>query len=194
MKWLETLRAFDHWLFMKINGDWSHPWMDGFFVYMTDLFKQPSFKFVIFPALLIYHVYKYKWVAVKIVLGTLLVFAVSDNITHRVYKKTIERKRPEFVLEKVNLRTHSHSGYSFPSNHATNSFAIFVFLSFFMRYRFLLIFAACLVAYSRVYVGVHFPVDVAAGALSGTLIAYAGYGVYRYFRAKRLLPPSKAAL
>ena len=185
MQYMEWLVSLDHWLFIQINQVWTNSFFDAFFPYITDLFKQPSFKFFIAPALLFYSIYKAKWLAGKIILCTLILFAISDNVNHRVYKPYFERKRPEFTLEKVTLRTHTHSGHSFPSNHASNSFTIFLFLSFFTPLPWLLRIFAALVAYSRVYVGVHFPMDVLVGSLSGALIAYIGSIVFARFLPKR---------
>lgn len=191
MEWLGVIKEFliswDHWLFLQINTAWTNSFCDVFFPYVTDLFKQPSFKFFIFPVGLGYAIYRGRWRTGRVVIAALILFAISDNITHRVYKPTFERKRPEFVLkDKVQLRTHSHSGHSFPSNHATNSFTLFLFLSFFLPYSWIYWIFAGLVAYSRVYVGVHFPIDVTVGAISGTLIAYLGYTIFRKIEGSAL--------
>lgn len=123
---------------------------------------------------LIYSLYRGRFYTVKVICATLIVFTASDSLTYRVFKQHFKRSRPEFVLEKVQLRTHSHTGYSFPSNHAANSFAAFVFLGFWVSglWQTLFLLWACLVAYSRIYVGVHFPADILSAALLGTTIAF----------------------
>ncbi len=90
----------------------------------------------------------------------------------------MQRPRPcqnEALKEEVRLLVPCGSGYSFTSNHATNHFALAVFFAgtlgvFFKRWRWLLFLWAALVAYAQVYVGVHYPLDVAAGALLGMTI------------------------
>jgi len=72
---------------------------------------------------------------------------------------------------------HCGSGYSFTSSHATNHFALAVFifltlgkLGWYFRWPFIL--WATIIAYSQVYVGVHFPLDIISGAILGTLIGF----------------------
>jgi undecaprenyl-diphosphatase len=65
--------------------------------------------------------------------------------------------------------------WSFPSGHAATSFAGATMLAHFLpRQRLLLYALAVAIAYSRVYVGVHYPVDVLAGAALGTAVGWAG--------------------
>jgi len=107
----------------------------------------------------------------------LLAVSLSDLINHRVLKATFERIRPCNALPDVHLLTGCSGSFSFPSSHAVNSFCLASTLWFFEK-KFLIfgIIAASLVAFSRVYVGVHYPFDVSVGALIGVAI---GYTVYR---------------
>lgn len=98
---------------------------------------------------------------------------LSDFVSYRVIKSTAERNRPEQAGIPVVLRTTHHSGSSFPSNHAANAFAAASILAVALPGSSMLVFfVAFLIAYSRVYVGVHFPADVLAGALLGMAIAF----------------------
>jgi undecaprenyl-diphosphatase len=100
---------------------------------------------------------------------------MSDLIANRLIKLNVQRSRPEFVLTDVQLRTHSHSGFSFPSNHAANNAAVAIVLtSFLPQAGPLFMFIAILIAYTRVYVGVHFPIDAIGGLVIGAAI---GLGV-----------------
>jgi membrane-associated phospholipid phosphatase len=68
-------------------------------------------------------------------------------------------------------------GYSFPSTHATDHFALATFLCliFYRRWKWVGIAAliwAAIICFAQVYVGVHFPVDVTAGALYGALVGW----------------------
>src|SRR5690606_11972302 len=110
--------------------------------------------------------------AVGILLTCILAFAITDASAHQVLKSSIQRHRPSFTLPNVQLRTNAHAGYSFPSNHAANMFAVATVLGFFSSYWLpLFFFIAGIIAYSRVYVGVHFPLDVVVGAIYGILMA-----------------------
>jgi undecaprenyl-diphosphatase len=69
------------------------------------------------------------------------------------------------------------TGYSFPSSHASDHFAITVFLIivFYRRYKWILpvgLLWAATISFAQVYVGVHYPFDVTAGAIYGTLVGW----------------------
>jgi undecaprenyl-diphosphatase len=100
------------------------------------------------------------WTLVADGLGEL----VSD-----VLKALIPRARPHGSVLVGRLHTHS-----FPSGHATTSFACATVLAFAVpRLRLPLFLLAAAIAWSRVYVGVHYPLDVVVGALLGTAIGLA---------------------
>jgi len=68
-------------------------------------------------------------------------------------------------------------GFSFPSSHATNHFAVGVYLIniFIKKFRWYMPFFilwAGIISYSQIYVGVHFPIDVIAGGLLGSAIGW----------------------
>jgi membrane-associated phospholipid phosphatase len=76
---------------------------------------------------------------------------------------------------------------SFPSGHASTSFACAtVLVAFAPRLAPLWAILACAVAYSRVYVGVHYPADVLAGAALGTLVALGVLVLWRRYAATAL--------
>jgi undecaprenyl-diphosphatase len=112
-------------------------------------------------------------------------FLLSDWLGSEI-KHTIRRIRPCNVLEGVRLLVGCTKSYSMPSNHATNSFAAAVVLYNFTRRNIPVLFSiyplilAALVAFSRVYVGVHYVGDVVVGALFGTAIAFLIMGLFRY--------------
>jgi len=93
----------------------------------------------------------------------------ADGIAELVsslLKDAIPRARPH--VHALVARPHSHS---FPSGHATTSFACATVLAFALpRFRVPLYLLAAAIAWSRVYVGVHYPLDVFAGAVLGTAI------------------------
>lgn len=104
---------------------------------------------------------------------------ISDQFSSAVIKQMVARPRPchdvngTQIVETVRLLVPCGSGYSFPSSHAVNAFAIAGFVAhYFRRWRIPLLLFASAVAISRVIVGVHFPSDIAGGAAIGYAVAY----------------------
>ncbi len=120
------------------------------------------------------------------VLALVLAVALSDSVSSQLLKKSVKRLRPCKVMEpnrEMYLLVPCGSGYSFPSSHATNHFAMATYLMLllgrlFRRVRLLLLVWASLIAFAQVYVGVHYPFDVIGGALLGSTI---GWGIHMLF-------------
>ena len=169
MDWLIQL---DHSLFLLINQTWSAPWADIFFPFITDLSKQLWFKVTVYPGLLALYLYKYKKKGVLYFVGFFLTLGVTDFTGNKVFKKNVERPRP-FQTEGLKAEQRSPAkGTSFISNHSSNMFAFATYTTvFFPASRYIVFTMAALIAYSRVYNGVHFPLDIFCGALWGISVA-----------------------
>ncbi|MFM8490295.1 MAG: phosphatase PAP2 family protein, partial [Bacteroidota bacterium] len=111
-------------------------------------------------------------------LGLILSVGLADFTSGTLIKKNVQRVRPcndpsmeMMIIERVPCG----SGYSFTSNHSANHFAIASFLIVLFghtgrAFRYAAVLWAGSIAFSQVYVGVHYPLDVACGALLGILI------------------------
>jgi undecaprenyl-diphosphatase len=176
------LRGVDAALFHRINQVWTHPWLDAFFPWLTDLAHNRIAVWGALPVALAWWLYVKRGRAVKVLLAMVVAVGVSDAVAYRFIKPYVRRNRPTSAGISVTLRTRLPGTYGFPSNHACNSFAGATVLG--LAEPPLLwpaMAVAALVAYSRVYVGVHFPADVAAGALLGLLVGGAvGAGLVQF--------------
>ena len=111
----------------------------------------------------------------KIALCLLIIsLSLNDSICAQLLKPFFERVRPSHIsIEGLNLLVSKGGKWSMPSNHASNMFSLAVILSYFYdRFKILLFLLAIMIAISRVYVGVHYPGDVIAGALVGYSISW----------------------
>lgn len=173
---MDFLRDLDYSLFNSINKTWANSFFDSVLPHITDLYKTPvflAFVIIVFG----FWIYSHQKKSVVLILGVLVTVGVTDLVGAKLLKESLQRRRPEFSGLDPILRTYSHVGWSMPSNHALNSFAVAMFLSMaFPRARWLLFGVATAIAYSRIYIGVHFPSDVIVG---GTLGACMGYLIFR---------------
>ncbi|UNJ81272.1 phosphatase PAP2 family protein [Metabacillus dongyingensis] len=108
-------------------------------------------------------------------------FTLAYSI-NRIIELFIYRERPFISHEIIQLVEHSANS-SFPSDHATSAIAIAVTLwlsSHHFKYTWFIL--AVVIAFSRIWVGVHYPLDVVAGILNGVIIAL--FTHYLLFKVK----------
>jgi undecaprenyl-diphosphatase len=183
------LSSYDHSLFHLINVVWANSLFDLFFPALTDLHKVRVVAFVLAPLGTAYWLYKGRLPALKVLVALCLTIGATDLVSHRLIKPLVHRPRPDPTQMVVILRAPHGGRYSFPSNHAANCFAGAVFLSsVYPPLRILLYTAAALVAYSRVYVGVHYPIDVLGGALLGLALGSIGAAAFRKWASRQGSP------
>ena len=105
-----------------------------------------------------------------------------------ILKHLVSRTRPWLVVEGLQTLLRSNDPNSFPSGHTSAAFAFASALCGTLDRtwpKVLAVAAAALMGWSRLYVGVHFPSDVLAGAVIGTLCGLLAVGLYRRFLQKR---------
>jgi len=173
---IESLHSFDVELFLRINRGLSN----GFFDWLLPFLRNRYFWSPLYLFIIIFCIKQYKKRGLYIIGGILLTFALSDFISAKFIKPFVLRLRPcnDISLSGLMInRVPCGSGYSFPSAHATNHFGIAVFLIcvFYPKWKPILpigLFWAFSIAFSQIYVGVHYPLDTIAGALLGSLIGF----------------------
>lgn len=176
---LEQLLQYDTELFLYLNNLGSSNY-DQFWLIITN-----KLTFIPLYAVLLYLIYRHLgW---KVLL--LLIFVIAGMITFtdqvtNLFKDGFQRPRPcraKDIEEMVRFVAPRCGKYGFFSGHSSNSMAAAVFAGLLLRpyYRkliFILLFWSAIVAYSRIYVGVHYPIDIICGLAFGAL---AGFGFYK---------------
>ena len=107
-------------------------------------------------------------------LGATVALALLGSmiVNNLILKNLIARTRPYEVIDGLKLLIPKQSDYSFPSGHAGASFAVATVIAGMTKkcYGYFALILAGLIAFSRLYVGVHYPTDVLFGAVDGILI------------------------
>lgn len=169
------LLQLDEQLFYLINNGWQNPFLDA----IMPIWREKSTWIPLYLLLAAFCIYRFKIKGLYLVLVVGLLVGISDNISSQLIKKNVRRIRPcndATLEEKVHLVISCGSGYSFPSTHATNHFALAAFMSmtlgqYYRRIRLPFYLWAASIAIGQVYVGVHYPLDILTGALLGILLA-----------------------
>lgn len=162
----------DRELFLYLNNLGSAPY-DGIWTLISGTAIWISFYIVLLYFLLkIYSFRNFLYIVIFLVLG----ITIADQLGN-IFKLSVARLRPchDPSLQHL-IRIVSYGGqYGFYSAHASNTFFVATYLTFLLKnnYKFIpyiLFFWASIVAYSRIYLGVHFPLDILYGAMVGFLL------------------------
>jgi membrane-associated phospholipid phosphatase len=182
----QKIDAWDKWLFTKINSSGTNPVFDAVMPYLRNsVYWAPLYIFLLVFITLNYKTKGWWWVLLFI-----CTLAITDLIGARVFKDGFERLRPcsdpNFSSQVRLLLNHCSGGYSFTSNHAANHFgmAAFFFVTFrhiFKKWGSLAFLWAAAIGYAQVYVGVHYPLDVAGGAALGIITGLCTGMLYHRF-------------
>ena len=182
---LETLKQADTNLFLFLNGLHS-----PFFDVLMFQVSLPLFWIPFYLLLIVLLFRKYRWQAMWILLFVAVLITATDQGAVHLFKNVFLRLRPsqEPALQGTIHLVNGYKGgiYGFISNHAANTFALAVFLAIVVNDLFrgfvpLMIFWAFLLSYSRIYLGVHYPGDILAGIIFGTVLALIFAWIFKKF-------------
>lgn len=165
--------SFDRVAFGLINGVWTHPSLDALMPLVTDPHRAPWLAFGVAPAALGVWLYKGRAHALRVLVVAALAVGACDLLGYRLLKPWAARPRPEYAGIGATVRCPSGGRMGFPSNHAMNAGAAASVLSVAYPGASIVYWGgAGLIAYSRVYCGVHYPLDVLAGLALGAMVGW----------------------
>ncbi|HTM66677.1 MAG TPA: phosphatase PAP2 family protein [Flavipsychrobacter sp.] len=187
--WLQKLHEIvvfaDYTAWYYLNTVWHNAFLDAVIPFFRNQWTwAPLYLFLLVFMLMNYRLKGLIWC-----LFFLATFGISDQLSAHVFKEIFIRVRPcnnPMLVGLVHNIVPCGGGFSFPSSHAANHFALAIFGAITLGHLgkwiwYVAILWAVLVSYAQVYVGVHFPLDVTCGGLLGIA---AGLFTAKIFRVK----------
>ncbi len=187
---LDELIKYDKELFLFLNGLGSSSW-DGFWLFMTNKWSSIP----LYLALLVLSIRYFGWKQTGVILLLVALLITLSDQTANLFKHTVARLRPchdESIFEQMRLvKPYCGGKFGYFSAHASNSLALATFFSLLFKKHLkilplLLVVWALTVAYSRIYIGVHFPLDIITGISFGMLVGWLAYYIFQKLPLEKL--------
>ncbi|MGV8984005.1 phosphatase PAP2 family protein [Clostridium sp.] len=159
---ISLIQKFDSSILLYIKDNMHGPIMDKIMVTSTYLGNGGIVWIMIIAVLMINK--KYRRIGFM-ALGALILSTILGDV---VLKNVVKRVRPSATIPSINLLIAKPLSYSFPSGHTTSSFAVAGVLARYLKnYAFEFFSLASLIAFSRLYLSVHYPTDILGGIVLG---------------------------
>lgn len=179
---MDAILELDRNLILWLQAVTRSSWGDVFFPWLTDAdhFRIPLI--VVWVLLMILGGSRGRRLGLLMALSIL----ITDQLSAAVLKPWVDRVRPCFAVDGVELLIRQSRSPSFPSSHAANSFGVAVLVGLSLgRWGWSALLLALAISFSRIYVGVHYPLDVVGGALLGAGVACLLMGSLGMWRGPR---------
>lgn len=181
LKRLKPLDALDANLFLAINHLPHNRLLNGFFYTLTLIFTGGTAWYALMGVVSLRH-QRLGW---RIVREAALPLALAIWLVEYPIKHYFRRHRPFITIVQAIVIGKKPGSWSFPSGHSATAFAgAWLFSQYFRQQRGLLYTVASLVAFSRVYLGDHYPGDVVSGSTLGVLFAMLLRRLQKFFSGK----------
>lgn len=177
---LEKIIDLDKSLFVFLNNLGSKPF-DDIWLLVTKQFNWIPF-FLLLLYILFKNIGRKKSLVVLLMVAVMITF--SDQTTNLI-KNNIQRIRPcnDEELSGLIRVVRDSDTFSYFSGHASNSMAammfVFLILRRYFKYSYLIFLYPLIFAYSRIYLGLHFPLDIISGYVFGSLVGILFYRIYK---------------
>lgn len=190
--WMTPLFTFPDWdvqLFEKLNSI-HHPWLDPLMWFLSS----PWSWIILFGILSVFMLHKSRFWGMREIILILTTVAVN-SIVNNIIKYFVQRPRPchEILDSTIRILEDCGENSSFFSAHSSNAFCLAIGTALFFKnkyYSFFIILWATIVAYSRIYVGKHYPLDVICGIAFGIIMSFAGNYFLKRYREQKPYPES----
>ena len=187
---LEEILKIDTELFIYLNN-LGIPKFDIFWISFSKLAANviPYFLLMMFYAITKKYS-KSKFLEIFYLLLVVIIMITISDQSANLFKDSFQRLRPcynEVIKDSIRLVKENCGGkYSFFSAHASNSFSLAIFFGLLYKrnQQYLILFTviyASLISYSRIYLGVHYPLDIFFGAFFGIINGMLIYKCYKFF-------------
>jgi undecaprenyl-diphosphatase len=180
LTWINNL---DGTLLFLIQNHFHYPILNEIMIFLTTIGEKGLIWVLISLVLVIRR--KTRYIGI-VTMGALVLSAIAGE---GVLKHLIERPRPFDAYPAVQLLIEKATTSSFPSGHTTASFAAaFVLGHYLKQYAPVFWILAVAIAFSRLYLFMHYPSDVLGGMVLGLICGKVATSLYAYYQSKRSLP------